>query len=268
MNPPSIISYGGGVQSTALTVLAGLGELPYRHAVFANVGEDSENPATLDYVQNVMVPWAADRGVEVHEIRKEPTHGMTKDTVLSHALDMDSKSIIIPVRMKNGAPGNRRCTTLFKIRVVDKWLAQRGANKENQAEVAIGFSTDEWKRANRRQKSAFSTPAYPLLDLGMSRTDCARLIEDQGLPVPPKSACFFCPYHRKQQWIDMRENEPELFQRAVEVEVEINKKREALGKDPAFLTHYAVPLDEAIERVAPDPLPLFEDTCDDGFCWT
>lgn len=47
------ISYGGGVQSTALVVLAAQGVIDYPVALFSNVGDDSEYPATIDYVRNI-----------------------------------------------------------------------------------------------------------------------------------------------------------------------------------------------------------------------
>ena len=42
-----VISYGGGVQSTAMLVLSARGELPYRVGLFANVGEDCSTPRHL-----------------------------------------------------------------------------------------------------------------------------------------------------------------------------------------------------------------------------
>jgi hypothetical protein len=39
------ISYGGGVQSTALLVLAARREIDFPLAIFANVGDDSEHPS-------------------------------------------------------------------------------------------------------------------------------------------------------------------------------------------------------------------------------
>ncbi|MGK5533337.1 hypothetical protein [Streptomyces sp. URMC 129] len=45
-----VISFGGGQQSTALLVLAGQGVIDYRTFLFANVGDDSEHPATLAYI--------------------------------------------------------------------------------------------------------------------------------------------------------------------------------------------------------------------------
>ena len=59
-----VIAYGGGVQSTALCVLATQGKLrdivggPIDAALFCNVGRDSEDPATLDFVENKMIPWS------------------------------------------------------------------------------------------------------------------------------------------------------------------------------------------------------------------
>lgn len=41
------VSYGGGVQSTALLVLAAQRRIDYPLFLFANVGDDSENPATV-----------------------------------------------------------------------------------------------------------------------------------------------------------------------------------------------------------------------------
>jgi hypothetical protein len=44
--PITVISYGGGVQSTALLVLAIQRQLgPVDAALFANVGDDSEDPS-------------------------------------------------------------------------------------------------------------------------------------------------------------------------------------------------------------------------------
>ena len=44
-----VISYGGGVQSTAMLVLANQGAIDsVDAALFSNVGDDSEHPATLD----------------------------------------------------------------------------------------------------------------------------------------------------------------------------------------------------------------------------
>jgi PP-loop superfamily ATP-utilizing enzyme len=272
MSELQVISYGGGVQSTAMLVLAAQKIIDYPIALFSNVGDDSEHPATLDYVRNIATPWAAEHGIEVHELQRIKRDG-TVETLWGRLTKEGSRSVGIPVRMSNGAPGNRSCTVDFKIKVVGKWLKQHGANPKNRARVAIGISTDEIQRMSDRFREPYQIIDYPLIDLLISRSRCEQIIADAGLPVPPKSSCFFCPYHRPQTWREMRRDEPELFQKSVELERHLNTRRDAIGKDHVWFTGFNRPLDEAIGE-AQTPLDLWAeendgpDTCDSGHCFT
>jgi hypothetical protein len=266
-----VISYGGGVQSTALVVLAATGTIdPARAALFANVGDDSENPDTLTFIRDVMIPWAAKRNVKVIELRRSTKRGAAP-TLWTHLHRRGSRSIDIPIRMANGAPGRRQCTLTYKIRVIERWLRDNGATATSPADVAVGFSTDEAHRASNRVASDIQRPHYPLLELGMDREKCKATIRAAGLPVPPKSACFFCPFHRPRQWADMARDAPELFSKSVMLEKKLNTRRGEIGKDPVYLTRFGRPLDEAI-CTKQQALELSDvpdtDTCDDGFCWT
>lgn len=266
-----VISYGGGVQSTALCVLATQNRIGnVDAALFANVGEDSEHPETIRYVREVMKPFLATRNLPIHLLDRIKRNGEVQ-TLYGQLVRPGSRSIPIPVRMDNGAPGRRNCTTDFKIKVIRKWLKQHGVTKTAPATVLVGFSTDEFQRVNNRRPSDFEIPEHPLLDLHLSREDCKRVIERAGLPVPPKSACYFCPFHRPAQWAKLRRDEPELFQKSVELEQLLNKRREMLGKDHVYFTRFAKPLDKAIEAEQPglnlDPA-LGDESCDDGYCWT
>lgn len=59
---------------------------------------------------------------------------------------------------------------------------------------------------------------YPLRDWGMDRAACIKLILDEGLPVPPKSACFFCPAMQKFEIELLRLEDPEEYALAMEME--------------------------------------------------
>lgn len=273
----TVISYGGGVQSTAMIVLAVTGRLglDVDAALFANTGgaaDDSEHPATVRYVREVIQPWAAQRGLAVHELRRIRRDG-TAESLYGRLTREGSRSLPIPVRMSNGAPGTRSCTADFKIKVVGRWLRDHGAAAEHPARVAIGISVDEIERANRRRCEPHEQIAYPLLDLGLRRTDCARIIRDAGLPVPAKSSCWFCPMHRPSVWQTMRVDEPELFERAAALEELLNTRRSTLGKDPVYLTRFARPLREVVPA-GTQALPLLFDNgdndgpCDSGWCAT
>jgi hypothetical protein len=271
--PLHAISYGGGVQSTAMIVLAVTGKLPHGPwdvALFSNVGDDSEHPATLEYVRNVMQPWAAERGFPVHELHRIKRDGSI-ETLWGRLMKPNSRSLPIPIRMPDtGAPGKRSCTFDFKITVVGKWLKAHGASKDNPATVAIGISTDEIQRVSNKRVEPYESPVYPLIDLGLSRSDCMRVIESAGLPIPHKSSCFFCPFHRPLMWSEMARDEPELFAKACELESTLIERRKTLERDPVYLTRFGKPLADAI-KPAQEMLPMFSpdiETCDEGYCWT
>lgn len=343
-------SYGGGVQSTAALVLAAQGKIDYRIFLFANVGDDSEHPATLRYVHEVATPFAKANGIELHELHRKWRDGSTqtlygkltgtrpchrcKATGETRLADADlpgtpenmlprprqcprchgtgqaeSRSLPIPVRMSNGAPGTRSCTFDFKITVIGKWLKAHGASPDNPATVGVGISLDEIQRINNRKNEPYERLAYPLVGLPddedtglrLRRDDCERLITAEPLPPsmveplkaafdelpavtrhdliqfnftrmprPPKSACYFCPFHRPETWHDQRRSEPELFAKACDLEDLLNARRDELGKDHVYLTRFARPLRVAIPDGI-DLLPIFDADdaqCDNGWCMT
>lgn len=260
-----IISYGGGVQSTALLVLAAQGRIDATHAVFANTGDDSEHPDTLRYVRTVAAPYAARHGIELVELCR---HIRGERVTLLQDVVGPGRSIRIPVYMANGAPGTRACTTEWKIHVIERWLRQQGVRFHDPATVHVGISADEVRRLSGRRPSRLQTPSYPLVDMGLTRKDCVALIAAAGLPVPPKSACWFCPFKRRAGWQEMRRREPELFAQAVALEERINRKRALLGKDAVHLSAWLRPLADI-----PEPAPsLFDEVadqpCDSGYCMT
>ncbi|QKG20080.1 phosphoadenosine phosphosulfate reductase [Actinomadura verrucosospora] len=264
--PIRAFSYGGGWQSTAALVLAAQGHIDFRTFLFANVGDDSEHPATLAYVREHAAPYAAAHGIDLRELHRVRRDGTT-ETLYGRLMSEGSRSIPIPVRMSNGAPGTRSCTADFKIRVIGRWLKAHGASPKNPATSAIGISLDEIHRANTCRHEPYERIVYPLLDLRIRRADCPRIIRSSGLPVPPKSFRWFCPFHRLSSWQDMRRDQPDLFTKACHLETAINQRRRTLGKDPVYLTCYNAPLAD----VAPDVDTLqFEDgdgTCDTGWCF-
>jgi hypothetical protein len=266
-----VISYGGGVQSTALVVLAATGRLGHVDAaLYCNVGDDSEHPATNVYVRDVATPWAAERGFTVHTLDRVKRDG-TVETLWGRLMKEGSRSLPIPIRMSNGAPGNRSCTTDFKVKVVQKWLKANGASAANPATTLIGISTDEVSRVGRGKNETYETREYPLIGLGLDRSACAQVIRDAGLPVPPKSSCFFCPFHKPSTWAEMRRDEPELFDLAQHLEDTLNERRAMLGRDSVWLTRFNKRLSDA---VAEAQTPLWDEAtgigetgCDEGVCF-
>ena len=263
-----IFSSGGGVQSTAALVLSARGEIDFPIHVFSNVGDDSEHPETLAYVREIAEPYAAENGIEFHEIRWLRRDG-TRRSLREHIF-LTEHSIPIPARMGNsGAPGNRTWTADFKIKVVDRWIAEHGG-KGKAVTVGLGISTDEIHRARIRSveivRGFEKTITYPLIDLMFSRSSCVALIADAGLPIPPRSSCYFCPFRSNAYWINLRRESPDLFDDAVAIEDRIRYKRQvSLGKNDVFLHRSRRPLRDAVGlQMAFDDL----DNCESGYCMT
>ncbi|MBO2447153.1 phosphoadenosine phosphosulfate reductase [Actinomadura barringtoniae] len=235
--------------------------------LFANVGDDSENPGTLRYIHEHAGPFARTHGIELRHLSRIRRDGTT-ETLYGRLMREGSRSIPIPIRMSNGAPGTRSCTSDFKIKVIGRWLKAHGASPTNPATVGIGISVDEIHRANNRRTEPYERIVYPLLDLGIRRTDCARIIQSAGLPVPPKSACWFCPFKRLEAWKALRRDDPDMFTRACHLENTINQRRRTLNRDPVWLTRYDAPLSEVVPLEDQLPFDDSDATCDGGWCFT
>lgn len=264
-----VFSFGGGVQSTAVLVLAAQGEIGYDAFLFANVGEDSENPDTLRYVAEIARPYAEQHGLRFEELRRRRRNG-TVETVLGR-IRHRRRSLVIPVRFDAGdgkrGRARRSCTANFKVELVARWLRDHGATPEAPATTGLGISTDEFHRARTDSGIAWQRLEYPLLDRRLSRRDCHRIIADAGLPDPPKSSCWFCPFKAYGDWRRLKTERPDLFGRAVEIERLLDERGANWDMRPVRLSNSTLPLDRLI---AGDQLTLDDamDSCESGYCWT
>ncbi len=105
-------------------------------------------------------------------------------------------------------------------------------------------------------------------DMRIDRVQCMAIIEKAGLPVPPKSSCYFCPFHRVAVWQEMRQSQPELFQKACDLEEYINKKRAQIGKDQVWLSRGLKPLMQVTTEL--HQASLFDEddeVCESGYCF-
>lgn len=235
--------------------------------LFSNVGDDSEHPDTLRYMNEFAKPYAATNGIELIEL-KTMRHGAVR-TLYQEIVHEELRGIPIPIYDKYGGPSKRSCTKNYKIVTIAKETKRRGATKDHPAIMGLGISIDEYQRMRNDSPIVWQVFDYPLITLRLSRRDCASIIQHAGLPVPPKSACWFCPYTRPKDWRNMQNNNPSLFMNAVVLERDIMAKRERNGHEVAYLSRKGQPLDQAF---AGHQLDMFDDdpddTCESGFCMT
>ena len=261
-----IFSTGGGVQSTACLVLAAQGVIPYKTFIFSNVGDNAESPATIQYISEIAKPYAQKHGItwiDVGWVDRQGKHRDLYDDVMA-----SERSINIPAFMPGGMPGNRNCTVSYKIKPIAKWIK----NNAPDCTLGKGISTDEPHRATPSRESDCYTSAYPLIELGISRSDCLIIARDAGLPQPPKSSCWFCPFKTTDQWVTLRREHPQLFDQSVKLEQILQERRAKLGKDAVYLSSIGGRKEVNLADVIPEQLGLFgwepEEGCESGYCMT
>jgi hypothetical protein len=140
----------------------------------------------------------------------------------------------------------------------------------------LGISLDEWRRMRTDSGISYTRLAYPLIDRRMSRMDCINVIQGAGLPVPPKSSCWFCPYHSLSGWRKLRREEPVLFQRVCDLEALLTARAKTLTRHKAqyrpedqavYMSSRLRPLARVVGE-AVQPGLFADDACESGYCMT
>jgi len=262
-------SFGGGVQSTAVLALQSMGELAEPFDVYLLADTGDEHPDTYDYLEAFHRPLAESCGAELHTLKRTWKDGSTY-SILEH-IDRLETALPIPVYMEGddgrpGKPWQRRCTSDWKIEIIDRWLRKNGATADAPVECGMGISLDEIHRA-RPSRVDYKILTYPLLDAGITRAGCYEIINRAGLPPAPRSACFYCPFSSTERWRELRKDRPDLFQRAIELEEELSARTQARFGTRVFLSRKGrlADLDDQLAF----PFDLDEpDSCDSGHCFT
>lgn len=231
----TVLSLGAGVQSSALAVLAAMGKISPRPEAALFADTFCEWPETYEFLAMYLRPWLEEHGLPVFTV----SAGDMYEFFYSRAL--------LPLAFGKKNEGRRRqCTRQFKIAPMKKWLRENGAQR---AFVLLGITVEEGRRA-RPSPDKWITNVYPLVEMRWTRLDCARLLHDVGLPIPPRSRCWLCPFQPPDAWQRLFTTHPDLFERAVALEERAVARRIALGKKPLYLTGRGKPLRDVIAPVS------------------
>lgn len=213
---PVLAAWGMGVDSTAMLVeMVERGE-PVDHVLTADVGD--ENPLTYAF-RPVFTEWLAKRGVPVTVVQYRP-----KNFKHYPAYTSLGENCLTNGTLPSIAFGGSSCSQKWKIAPQDAWTktwapAQRAWAAGGKVVKLIGYdcSTADVRRYAHREghDSALYDFRYPLREWGWVRADCERRIAAAGLPVPPKSSCFFCTAMKPHE---LRAMPKELLRRVVLME--------------------------------------------------
>jgi 3'-phosphoadenosine 5'-phosphosulfate sulfotransferase (PAPS reductase)/FAD synthetase len=246
-----IISLGWGVQSFTLAAMSALGELPkVDYAIHADTTHESQ--LTYEFAQKWTL-WLEERGVKAVTVKPDNAEIINK---------WGGVSIPIYTASLNKGDGQtqRQCTSDWKIVTMRRWF-QANRNKE-PIEQWIGISIDEFQRM-KDSDVKYIKHVWPLIDLHMTRNDCKKWLTENGIEIPPRSACTFCPFHNTEEWRRIKTIEHD-WNEALLVDNAIRKVRPLLE---SFLHPSRKPLDEVDFRTAEEKgqLSLWDNECT-GMC--
>lgn len=279
----NIISLGAGVQSTTMALMAAHRELKPMPdaAIFADTG--AEPKAVYEHLR-----WLRSDNVLPFPVHVVQYRNLKEDLLLTaegkavgtredgrvappfHAVNPDGSTTIL----------RRECTQNYKIdpiRKEVKRLLGRDPDKPIMTKKGagplvrqwIGISVDEIMR-KKPSRVRWVEHWHPLIDLEWTRGHCLEWIVANGYPVPPRSACTFCPYLSNDEWRRLKES-PDDWNEAVEVDELIRtfpaRKLAGLTKGGELFVHPSKrPLSE-VDLTDPHKyqISLFDDECE-GMC--
>jgi len=250
-----IISLGWGVQSMTLAVMAALGDIePVDYAIHSDTTH--ERTDTYIYAEKY-TKWMEDRGVKVVTVKDE------SESTKIGSVD-EYGGVFIPAFTNNGISDGslrRQCTGRWKIAPMRRMI-QKLRNGE-PVEQWLGISLDEVQRMKPADVKYISN-RYPLIERKMSRWDCKLYLERNGIEIPPRSACVFCPFHSRSEWRDIRDNAPEDWNKAVKIDHAIRKARPPYD---LFVNVQRKPLEECDldNEIDKGQLSLWDNECT-GIC--
>ena len=177
----TVISLGGGVQSSVMALMASQGAFDPMPdcAIFADTRWEPPSVYThLDWLEGQLSfpMYVVDNGRSLRE------------DVMALTNHSGSRSYVdIPVYLKGrdgegDGIGRRQCTDNYKIRPIRRRIRELLGLRPRQrvpsgvsVELWLGISTDEAVRM-KDSRDRWMTNRYPLIEAGMSRRDCARLV--------------------------------------------------------------------------------------------
>lgn len=205
------IAFSGGVESTTMCLLYGKGAT----AVFTDTGSEHE--------------YLYKRLEKVEKFLMEHHNGDFKLIRLRAKVKCGDKhvdSLTDYIFESRFLPGKRErfCTRLFKIGVMDEFLADKG-----DCELLIGLNADEERQGNF---GLLSNVQYrcPLQDDGINRQMCVDILNAAGIapdfpPYMRRGGCIFCPFKSKKEFKAMVHLSPDEIDLVRQLEEAVQDKR-------------------------------------------
>lgn len=192
-----IVSFGGGVNSAAMLVGMRERDICPDLILFADTG--GEKPETYEFVDTMRTWTVRNMDLGIVTVVNSGKYGNLEEECLQrHTLP----SLVF---------GFRSCSDKYKLRPQKQYASRAFPN--DTITWAVGIDAGEKHRIGK-----FPNCVHPLVEWGWNRNDCILALERANLPVPIKSACFFCPASTKDDVRWLAAMHPDEFAKAVDME--------------------------------------------------
>lgn len=214
---PAFVSFGGGVDSTAMSFeLESLGVRVDEH-MFADTG--SERPETYEFIP-IFDQWMRLSGrpgvTTVRYVPKRFKHVKYKTL---------EENCLVNKTLPSLAFGRKSCSIKWKHAPMDKHVeSTRVAHECWKAgfKVVRVIGYDAGPKDSRRAWDKTDDEKYhywyPLREWGWDRERCIERIREAGLEPPVKSSCFFCPAMQTHEVEELVRDHPGHADRIIAME--------------------------------------------------
>jgi hypothetical protein len=170
--------------------------------------------------------------------------------------------------LPSAAYGWRSCSDKWKIQPQDKLMTNFPPAQDIWARglkitKALGYDAGERRRGESMKESDKYRFWFPLKEWNWYLNDCIEAFKRHSLPVPPKSACFYCPSSTKVEVKALAKEHPELFARAVEIERNAENLQTVKGLGRHWKWEELVQISDMQMKLLPEA-PQMNCTCLDG----
>lgn len=195
LKQPIIAACGLGVDTVAYLVEMKKRGIRPDAILFADVGVEKDEtyayiPILQNWLRKVDFPLITTVKYQPKDFKNWPPYHTLGENCLTNGT------------LPSLAFGFKSCSLKWKVTPQNKWSdtylpAVDWWNAGGKVKKIIGYdaSPKDMKRyaiAKNVEDKKYEY-WYPLIEWGMTRKDCKYSIISEGLPVPPKSACIFCP---------------------------------------------------------------------------
>lgn len=221
------VCFGAGVDSTAMLGALHEADITPDLILFGDTG--GEKPETYEHARTMDAHLARFGFPSVTWVKYNTKADTSYNDLGGNCLDNET--------LPSLAFGMKSCSIKWKHQPQDQFLkgVKRGPNKQDPHPIwtnsqatgrkiikLIGYDNgpaDLRRSKNLKTEDKDFLYIYPLQLLGWARGDCIEAIQRNRLPVPVKSACYFCPASKQWEMWWLAGTHPELFEDALRIEM-------------------------------------------------